>query len=132
MAPSWPTWARPTCGCPSRTRCGTPRPPPRAALDLAGASWQFEAPDGDTFRCLPLAVEAGRRGGLAPAVLNAANEVAVEAFLAGRVGFPDIASVVEAALAGTPDGPGDDLDAVLDADRRARRAAAGVIAGVAA
>ncbi len=107
-------------------------PPPHAGLDLVGTSWQFAAPDGDTFRCLPLAIEAGRRGGLAPAVLNAANEVAVEAFLAGRLGFPDIARVVETVLAGAPNGEGDDLDAVLDADRHARHAAADAIAGVVA
>jgi 1-deoxy-D-xylulose-5-phosphate reductoisomerase len=58
----------------------------------------FEEPDPATFGCLRLALEAGRMGGTAPCVLNAANEVAVAAFLAGRCGFLDIERIVSAAL----------------------------------
>ena len=59
----------------------------------------FEKPDTDTFRGLPLAYEAGRAGGTMPCVLNAANEVAVEAFLQGRIGFLDIYAVIEQTVA---------------------------------
>lgn len=75
------------------------RPTTVKPLDLAAVgTLTFEAPDRDRFPCLPLAEAAMRRGEGAPCVLNAANEVAVEAFLAGRVGFLDIARVVEATL----------------------------------
>jgi 1-deoxy-D-xylulose-5-phosphate reductoisomerase len=67
-----------------------------------GASWTFEEPRDDLFRCLPLAVEAGRAGGAYPVALNAANEVAVEAFLARRIGFLQIADVIEEVLDGVP------------------------------
>jgi 1-deoxy-D-xylulose-5-phosphate reductoisomerase len=96
-------------------------------LDLIGRRLDFEAADEDTFRCLPLARAAGIAGGTAPAVLNAANEVAVQAFLDGRIGFLDIAAVVEEALDRVPGVPADSLAAVLDADRRAREAAAGAL-----
>jgi len=100
-------------------------------LDLsAPLSLDFEPADVATFRCLALAGEAGRAGGTAPCVLNAANEVAVRAFLDGRIGFLDIAAVVEEALAQVPPEPLVSLEQVLDADRRARTAAAG--AGAAA
>ncbi|MCA9751230.1 MAG: 1-deoxy-D-xylulose-5-phosphate reductoisomerase [Gemmatimonadetes bacterium] len=70
-----------------------------APLDLAGAGrLDFEEPDESRFPCLRLAREAGRTGGLAPATLNAANEVAVEAFLAGEIRFTDIPGVIEACL----------------------------------
>lgn len=98
-------------------------PLPAARLDLVGRRLDFEAPDEETFRCLALARAAGEAGGTAPAVLNAANEVAVGEFLAGRIGFLDIARVVEEALAAVPGVPADDLATVLDADRRAREAA---------
>jgi 1-deoxy-D-xylulose-5-phosphate reductoisomerase len=102
-----------------------------APLDLsAPLSLEFEPPDLATFRCLALAREAGVAGGTAPCVLNAANEVAVRGFLDGRIGFLDIAGVVEDALAQVPPEPVGSLEQVLDADRRARSAAAG--AGVAA
>jgi len=72
---------------------------PTEPLDLTQlASLAFEAPDLKTFSCLALALEAGRSGGTAPAVLNAANEVAVAAFLGGSCGFLDIERVVEAVL----------------------------------
>jgi 1-deoxy-D-xylulose-5-phosphate reductoisomerase len=69
------------------------------ALDLVRTqSLTFEEPDLDRFPCLRLAREAGEEGGTAPAVLNAANEVAVEAFLDGRIGFPDIPAIIEECL----------------------------------
>jgi 1-deoxy-D-xylulose-5-phosphate reductoisomerase len=102
-----------------------------APLDLTSPlSLDFEPADLATFRCLALAREAGVAGGTAPCVLNAANEVAVGAFLEGRIGFLDIAAVVEEALARVPAEPLVSLEQVLDVDRRAREAAAG--AGVAA
>jgi 1-deoxy-D-xylulose-5-phosphate reductoisomerase len=82
----------------------------------------FEPPDRATFRCLDLAYEAGRTGGTAPAVLSAANEVAVEAFLAERLAWSAIADVVEEVLsAGT--GSADEIADVLAADRNARERA---------
>jgi len=88
-------------------------------------------PDLETFRCLGLAREAGRTGGTAPAVLNAANEVAVAAFLDGRIGFLEIPALVLDALERVPLGSGDDLDAVLGADRAARTVVNEALAGVA-
>ncbi len=106
-----------------------PEPPPeREAMGLAGVSWQFEDPDLDAFPCLGLAIAAGREGGTAPAILNAANEVAVEAFLAGRVGFMDIPRGVEHALDAVPAVAADSLGTVLEADRAARRAVSTVVA----
>ncbi len=105
-------------------------PPPGEPMDLVGRRLDFEAPDEAAFPCLGLARDAGREGGTAPAVLNAANEVAVAAFLAERVGFMDIPRVVAAALAAVPSEPADTLDAVLDADTRARAAASDAVAGV--
>ena len=100
-------------------------------LDLTSAlSLEFEPVDAGTFRCLALAREAGIAGGTAPCILNAANEVAVHAFLDGRIGFLDIAAVVEEALERVPAEPLESLEQVLEADRRARAAAAG--AGAAA
>ena len=68
-----------------------------------GVNWSFEEPRHDVFRCLPLAVEAGRAGGAYPVVLNAANEVAVKAFLDGRIRFLRIADVIEEVLEVVPD-----------------------------
>jgi 1-deoxy-D-xylulose-5-phosphate reductoisomerase len=98
-------------------RIGTPF----GALDWsAPLSLDFEPPDRAVFTCLDLAYQAGRRGGAAPAWLNAANEVAVAAFLQGRLGWLGIAEVVEDALAGCTDGPMDSVGDVLEADRLAR------------
>ena len=108
-----------------------PAPPPgRPPLDLLGRRLDFEAPDEDAFACLGLAREAGRAGGTAPAVLNAANEVAVAAFLEERIGFADIPRMVSLALDRIPVAPADSLDAVLDADRRGREAVESALAGV--
>jgi 1-deoxy-D-xylulose-5-phosphate reductoisomerase len=91
------------------------------ALDLAaGLTLEFEAPDVDAFPLLQLAREAGERGGTYPCAFNAANEVAVEAFLAGRLGFLEIAETVERALADADGAPARDLDDLLEADSRAR------------
>jgi 1-deoxy-D-xylulose-5-phosphate reductoisomerase len=68
-----------------------------------GVEWSFEEPRDAVFRCLPLAVEAGRAGGAYPVALNAANEVAVEAFLDGRITFLRIADVIEEVLVTLPD-----------------------------
>jgi 1-deoxy-D-xylulose-5-phosphate reductoisomerase len=92
----------------------------------------FEPPDLDTFRCLSLAFAAGRHGELAPAWLNAANEVAVDAFLQGVIGWNDIAAVLSASLDGYDGAAADTVDAVLDADARARDAARRVIGAMVA
>jgi 1-deoxy-D-xylulose-5-phosphate reductoisomerase len=80
----------------------------------------FEVPDPKAFPCLPLAYEAGRRGGTAPACLNGANEVAVEGFLNGRLRWVDIANVVEAALGRFVGGNPRDVADVLAADAEGR------------
>lgn len=93
-------------------------------LDLIGLGrLEFTAPDIDTFRCLPLAYAALRAGGTAPAVLNAANEVAVEAFLGGLLPFLAIPEVIEATLAKLPPQPVTDLDSLVQTDLTARQAA---------
>ena len=93
-------------------------------LNLAAcAPLQFEPPDLATFRCLALAFQALRAGGDAPAVLNAANEVAVEAFLAGALPFLSIADVVEAVLAELPAQAVVDVETLAERDRVAREAA---------
>lgn len=102
------------------------RPGPVApyAWDQARA-WSFEAPDLARFPCLGLAFEALRAGGTAPALLNAANEVAVAAFLQGRLGFWDIQACNREVLTRLPATAAGSLDQVLDADRAARRHAEG-------
>jgi 1-deoxy-D-xylulose-5-phosphate reductoisomerase len=97
-------------------RAATPVPP----LDLTSLTLQFEAPDVETFPMLRLAREAGETGGTAPCVFNAANEVAVSAFLENRLAFLSIAEVVEAALTWSEATPARDLDDLLEADRNAR------------
>ncbi|NYS60620.1 1-deoxy-D-xylulose-5-phosphate reductoisomerase [Vreelandella salicampi] len=94
------------------------------ALDLFQvARLDFEAPDEGRFPCLRLAREAMQQGGSAPAILNAANEVAVEAFLAKRLGFNAIGDVVAAVLNDQSVEPIDHLETVLNADQHARRTA---------
>jgi 1-deoxy-D-xylulose-5-phosphate reductoisomerase len=91
------------------------------SLDLvAAARLDFEAPDHGRFPALGLARAAAEAGGTAPAVLNAANEIAVAAFLAGRLGFPGIARVIEAVLECHAHRPAQELAVVLEADRWAR------------
>ncbi|MEM7273047.1 MAG: 1-deoxy-D-xylulose-5-phosphate reductoisomerase [Actinomycetota bacterium] len=89
----------------------------------------FEPPDRAAFPCLDLAYEAGRVGGTAPAWLSAANEVAVAAFLDGRIRWTAIAEVIAATMDRHDGAAADDLDAVLDGDRRARSYAETVLAG---
>ena len=92
-------------------------------LDLLaeGGRLEFEPPDLDAFPCLRLAFDALAAGGTAPAVLTAANEVAVSAFLQRRVGFLSIPAIVEDTLAALPAIPAVSLDALHDADAAARR-----------
>lgn len=87
----------------------------------------FEPPDTATFRCLSLAYAAGRAGGTAPAWLSAANEVAVDAFLTGRLRWPQIADVCAATLEQHDGGPAVTVDDIIEADARARSVAATVI-----
>jgi len=92
-----------------------------APLDLLQiASLTFYPPDNQRFPCLTLARQAIEAGGTAPALLNAANEIAVEAFLAGRMGFTRIAPLIEEVLQQQPSGAADSLEQVLQADKRAR------------
>ena len=101
--------------------------PDLTPLDLVAlGALHFEAPDPSRFPALRLAAEVLRAGGTAPAVLNAANEIAVQAFLERRLPFTGIATVAERVLdqeAATP-GPAGDLDEIREADRRARARAA--------
>lgn len=84
----------------------------------------FSAPDTSTFRCLSLAYQAGRAGGTAPAFLSAANEIAVEAFLAGSLKWPDIAAVVESSLQSHVASNGTlSSDDIIEADRTGREVA---------
>jgi 1-deoxy-D-xylulose-5-phosphate reductoisomerase len=98
-------------------------------LDLLQvARLDFEAPDPRRFPCLGLAIDAARAGAEMPAVLSAANEVAVAAFLEGRLGFGGIAGVCAQVMnIWKGAGGADDLSAILDADLRARRLAGDLI-----
>jgi 1-deoxy-D-xylulose-5-phosphate reductoisomerase len=102
---------------------------PVPSLDLALAGeLTFEEPDLETFRCLPLAIDAGRRGGTAPCVLNAANEVAVDAFLEQRISFEMIAEVVARTLAEAETvSELSHFTEVLDCDAESRERAAEII-----
>ena len=104
--------------------------PERAPVDVprldfaAIGQMTFEAPDPDTFACLRLAIEAGQTGGTAPAVLNAADEVAVASFLDGAIPFTGIAAVVERCLEEMPAQGVTHFDDLFAADAEARRRAA--------
>jgi 1-deoxy-D-xylulose-5-phosphate reductoisomerase len=108
--------------------------PDRATVPFGRLDWaalqrlDFELPDLDTFRCLPLAYEAGRAGGTAPAWLSAANEVAVGAFLAGEIAWGQIAEVCKAALDRHDAVVPTSVDDVIAADQAARRVAAEQVA----
>jgi 1-deoxy-D-xylulose-5-phosphate reductoisomerase len=95
-------------------RAATPVPPLRLQ------TLEFHEPDAETFRLLALAREAGEKGGTYPCAYNAANEVAVQAFLEGRIGFLDIAAAVEDVLARVDGASARDLGELVEADRRAR------------
>ena len=102
-------------------------------LDLAKVgTLDFEEVDHDRFPAVGLAYRAGREGGTAPAVLNAANEVAVGAFLDGTLQFTSIAEVVEQVLEAHDPGDDSTVEQVVAADRWARQEASKTIAGVAA
>jgi len=95
-----------------------------APLDLAAlARFDFEAPDLAAFPCLGLAFRVLEAGGSAPAILNAANEIAVSAFLQGRLGFLRIPDLIQACLDALPGGPAGDLAQLMDTDAAARRMA---------
>jgi len=113
-----------TLGWPERIAAPTPR------LDLAAIGrLTFEPPDHERFPALGLAGQALCQAGSAPTVLNAANEIAVEAFLAGRIGFLEVAAVVEAVLQVCDCQAAGSLDDVLEVDAEARRRAAELVAG---
>ena len=103
--------------------------PERAATPIDGLNFtngltlEFEAPDVETFPMLALARKAGESGGTHPCAYNAANEVAVAAFLAGRLRFLGIASIVEDILGAVDGAPAGDLDELIEADGEARRLA---------
>ncbi|MBK1678778.1 1-deoxy-D-xylulose-5-phosphate reductoisomerase [Rhodocyclus tenuis] len=100
-----------------------------APLDLfAIARLEFEAPDFERFPCLALAYRALKAGGSAPATLNAANEVAVEAFLDGRIGFTEISRIIAGVLEALPAVDVATLESVLAADRAARALAQTLVA----
>jgi 1-deoxy-D-xylulose-5-phosphate reductoisomerase len=101
-------------------------------LDLAAAGeLTFERPDTETFPCLRLAREAGEAGGTAPCVLNAADEVAVAAFLAGRIGFTAIPAAIERVLEEMPARPVTHFDELFAADAEARRLTEEQVGGLA-
>jgi len=98
-------------------------------LDLFGVrQLDFEPPDFERFPCLRLAYEAVRGGGTEPAILNAANEIAVAAFLEGRLRFPAIPDTIAHCMDAIPAGAADSIEAVLEADRTARAVAHDYIA----
>lgn len=102
---------------------------PSRKLDLAQVGeLTFRAPDHERFRCLGIAVDCMRTGGMAPTILNAANEIAVDAFLKRRIGFLDISRVVESALNDSPHAnvAVDSLEGVLAIDARARELASNI------
>jgi 1-deoxy-D-xylulose-5-phosphate reductoisomerase len=106
---------------------------PVPALDLVKlGSLTFEAPDTETFACLALARDAARSGGTAPCVLNAANEIAVHAFLEGEIGFLDIARLIERALAELPSRPVRHFSDLYTADSEARELTRRLAEGVSA
>ncbi len=101
------------------------------SLDLAAAgTLSFEPPDLETFACLRLALEAGEAGGTAPCVLNAADEVAVAAFLAGEIPFTAIAAAIERVLAEMPARPVTHFDDLFATDAEARRRTAEQVRGL--
>ncbi len=101
-------------------------------VDFGGISWTFDEPRNDVFRCLPLAVQAGEAGGAYPVALNAANEIAVDAFLEHRIKFLQIADAIEEVLQIVPDfGEMQSMEAIESVDRWARDEAGRQIAGVA-
>lgn len=110
---------------PRRTRLPVER------LDLAKVgSLTFEEPDPDTFRCLALARQAGEKGGIVPCILNAADEVAVAAFLAGRIEFAAIPEVIARTMEDIGSGPARDFNELFAVDEAARERSDELIAGL--
>jgi len=106
-------------------------PVPVEPLDLAKVGrLDFEEPDPETFRCLALAREAGEAGGISPCVLNAADEVAVAAFLDGQITFSDIAAVIEKTLDDIGSGPAKGFDELFAVDEASRERASEIINGL--
>jgi 1-deoxy-D-xylulose-5-phosphate reductoisomerase len=103
-------------------------PSPAPPFDLSGLTLEFEEPDRSVFPSLDLAYEAGRLGGSSPAVLNAADEIAVAAFLQGRLGFLGIPDVVDRTLAAVTWQELSTVDDVIEVDAEARAIAAGFVA----
>jgi 1-deoxy-D-xylulose-5-phosphate reductoisomerase len=102
---------------------------PLRALDLAEVgALTFEPVDTEAFPCLRLARQAAATAGTAPCILNAANEVAVHAFLGGRLGFLGIPAVIEETLTILPSEPVRAFESLYEADRRAREIAGGLVA----
>ena len=103
--------------------------PDRVGSSIETLDWsaipalEFRVPDRQKFPCLPLAYRALDMGGTAPAALNAADEVAVEAFLAKRVTFTEIPRIIERVLDEHDPTPADSIGAILEADRSAREIA---------
>ena len=102
---------------------------PAAPFDLAGQTLAFEEPDRDVFPAIDIAYAAGRQGGSSPAVLNAADEVAVDAFLQGRLGFLDISEVVSSTIETVEWRELGTVEDVTNVDREARATAASLVAG---
>jgi 1-deoxy-D-xylulose-5-phosphate reductoisomerase len=97
---------------------------PRPILDLSRVSaLQFEPPDPARFPCLSLAYRAAQQGGVVPAAMNAADEIAVSAFLNHEIRFSEIAAVIEEVMDQAPRWPADSIERVLEADRLAREQA---------
>jgi len=104
---------------------------PITALDLAAVGeLSFESVDLDAFPCLRLAGEAAREGGTAPCVLNAANEIAVHAFLEGRLRFLEISEVIERTLVELGSEPVLSFESLYEADRQARALAGETVASL--
>ncbi len=109
------------------------RPPVARPVNLAElGELTFEAPDTDTFRCLRLARQAGVAAGSAPCALNAADEVAVEAFLAGELPFTGIAEVIEGVLEATDPQPFAHFEELFECDARSRALASQLVASLGA
>ena len=103
-------------------------PTPAKKLDLAAiGNLSFEQPDYDKFRCLALARDALKAGGAAPATLNAANEIAVEAFLLEKIGFTEISVIVEETLGRCDMKAPHSLTNVFEIDSEARRIASALL-----
>ncbi|MGA2882620.1 MAG: 1-deoxy-D-xylulose-5-phosphate reductoisomerase [Bryobacteraceae bacterium] len=103
-----------------------PAPVPRLVW-TEGRTWTFSAPDVKKFPALRLAYEAFRAGGSAACTLNAADEIAVEAFLAGRISFPSISAVVEETLARVPNREAGSIQEILEIDEQSRSMARSIV-----